>query len=196
MKLNQQLFWLAIASISTVPLLSQKALSQECPFDSYMIIGGRCHDMTSKKAPQTIPENTYSYPYVNNKVQDLSSQGIKKECSDFSYQETAQRFFELHPEHQHLDSDRDGYACDDLIRRSNNILTPAIWRTLVYENRQRKKITENVESLSYQEVTRIIGFPPNASRGSRVIWEDPINNMTIKIVFRDGKILEMKGTGF
>lgn len=131
-----------------------------------------------------------------NEVNNITYESLRKECSDFKYQETAQQHFERYPEQKHLDSDRDGYACDNLTRLDSKILTPAIWRELVDENIQRKQSTKNQESLSYSEVVRIIGFSPNNSSGSRRVWEDPINNMAIKILFRDQQILEMSGSGF
>ncbi len=203
MKFNKYLFLLATVSISALPIFSQKALSQECPFDSYIIVGGRCHNMTVEKSPPTVHTTIYHDPYASNEVRDFTSQSQKKECRDFEYQETAQRHFDRYPEQKHLDSDyaarsldRDGYACDNLTRLDDDILTPAIWNELLSKNIHRKQSTKNVESLSRSEVIDIIGFYPNASKGSRTIWSDPINNMSIQIRFHEGKIMDMKGIGF
>jgi|GEM_PF-3994144 len=198
MKLNRHLLLLATIStfIFALPRFSQKALAKECPFDSYIVIGDQCHNMTSQKFTPTVHKTIYTYPDINSKFDHFNSQSLSKECSDFGYQESAQRHFENYPEHKHLDSDRDGYACDHLIRLSNDVLNTEIWRKLVYENIQRKNSTTNKESLSYFEVMRIIGFPPNASTRSRTVWEDPINNMAIKIRFHDKKIMDMRGIGF
>ncbi len=95
-----------------------------------------------------------------------------------------------------MDSDRDGYACDHLTRINRDILTVAIWQELLAENIARKNATKNKEALTYNEVVRIIGFSPNASRNGRIIWEDPINNMAIKIRFHHQQISDMKGIGF
>ena len=193
MKFNKYLL-LATISISAFPSFSQKALSQECPFDSYMIIGGKCHNMTQEKSPPTLHKTIYRDSYRSNDGDFALTQ--KKECRDFQFQESAQRYFNRNREQKHLDSDRDGYACDELTRFDKDILTSRIWQELVHQNLQRKKLTKNAESLSYAEVVRIIGFSPNASKGSRTIWEDPINNMAIKIRFHQGQIMDMKSIGF
>lgn len=102
-----------------------------------------------------------------------------------------------YPEQKHLDSDHDGYACDNLTTlRHYDILTFAIWQELVNENIHRKQSSENKRSLTYSEVVSIIGFSPNAKRGNRTIWSDPVNNMSIEIRFHKGKIMDMKGVGF
>lgn len=196
MKFNKHFMLLAIASILAVPFSSKKALSLECPFDSYIIIGGKCHNMTQEKSAPTVQNTNYRYSYANNELNEITSQSPKKECSDFAYQESAQSYFDFYPEHKHLDSDLDGYACDNLTRLNDDILTPAIWRELVYKNIQRKQSTKNQQSLSFSEVVSIIGFYPNAKKGSRTIWEDPINNMSIQISFHKGEVVDMKGIGF
>ena len=198
MKLDRHLFLLATTSAYAFALLnfSQKVLAKECPFDSYIIIDRKCHDMTPEKPTPTVHKTVDTYSDTSSKFSDLTSGSLSKECSDFKYQESAQRHFENYPEHKHLDNDRDGYACDHLSRLSNDALTVEIWRKLLYENVQRKNSTQNKESLSYSEVMSIIGFPPNASTSSRTVWEDSINNMAIKIRFHDGKIVYMKGIGF
>ena len=195
MKFNKYLL-LATILISAFPFLSQKALSQECPFDSYMIINGKCYDMSQEKekSPLTSHKTIYYDSYRSNTENFARTQ--KKECSDFTYQESAQRYFDRNREEKHLDSDRDGYACDNLNRLSNDILTSAIWKELLNSNIKKRQSTKNTESLSYSEVIDIIGFYPNASKGSRTIWEDPINNMAIKIRFHQGQIMDMKGVGF
>lgn len=88
MKIYQCLFLL----LTSLFLLSSKeALSQECPFDSYIIISGKCHNMTQEKIPSAVHKTIDRYPYGNNEAEanDFTSQSLKKECSDFKYQETA-----------------------------------------------------------------------------------------------------------
>ena len=193
MKFNKYLL-LTTISISAFPSFSQKALSQECPFDSYMIIGGKCHNMTQEKSPPTLHKTIYRDSYRSNDGDFALTQ--KKECRDFQSQESAQRYFDRNREEKHLDGDRDGYVCDELTRFDKNILTSGIWQELLSSNIRRRQSTKNKKSLFYSEVIDIIGFSPNASKGSRTIWEDPINNMAIKIRFYEGQIVDMKGIGF
>jgi hypothetical protein len=75
--------------IYTVIFSSQKVLSQVCPFDSYIIIKDKCHDMTPKKSQPTFHQTTYSYPYQSEEINNVTSVIEKKECSDFKYQRTA-----------------------------------------------------------------------------------------------------------
>lgn len=196
MKFNKYLFLLVTTSISALPIFAQKALSQECPFDSYIIVGGKCHNMTVEKKLPTVQKTIYRDPYPSSEVEDFTYQNQKKECRDFKYQETAQRHFDRYPEQKHLDNDRDGYACDSLTRLDDDILTPAIWDELLSRNIRKKQSSKNKQSLTYSEVVSIIGFYPNSNRGSRTIWEDPINNMSIQIRFHEGQIMDMKGIGF
>ncbi|MCC0179067.1 excalibur calcium-binding domain-containing protein [Waterburya agarophytonicola K14] len=152
--------------------------------------------MTVEKSLPTVHTTIYHDPDVSNEVNDFSYQSSKKECRDFKYQETAQHYLDLYPEHKHLDSDRDGYACNNLTRLNGDILTPAIWNELLSRNIHKKQSSKKRESLTYSEVIEIVGFYPNANKGSRTIWSDPINNMSIQIRFHEGKIMDMKGIGF
>ena len=104
MKFNKYLP-LAIISIFVFPDLTQKALALECPFDSYMIIGGKCHNMTQEKSPPTVHKTIYRDSYKSNE-EDFAFESLKKECRDFAYQESAQYYFDRNPEQKHLDSDR------------------------------------------------------------------------------------------
>ena len=56
----------------------------------------------------------------------------KKTCLDFQYQDQAQRYFDVHSEYKSkFDLDNDGYVCENLTRRDENILTMKIWQTLL-----------------------------------------------------------------
>lgn len=195
---KRSLILLTIVQITGHYFFSKEPVSaSNCPFDSYMIINGKCHDMTQeqKNVSSETPQNDYSNPNLQYEYRE-SIVPIVKQCNDFEYQESAQRYFKIHPEHQYLDIDSDGYACDNLPRIKNNLLTSAIWNNLIYENRQKKLSTNNERSLNYQEVVGIIGFYPNASKGNKIIWEDPINSKVIKIRFHNNEIADMKGSGF
>ena len=195
---------LATVSISALPIFSEKALSQECPFDSYIIVGGRCHNMTVKKALRQYTRPFITIPTQVMRLEILLLKVKKKNAEILNIKKPHKGTLIAIPNKdiwiaitlRVAKSDRDGYACDNLTRLDDDILTPAIWNELLSKNIHRKQSTKNVESLSRSEVIDIIGFYPNASKGSRTIWSDPINNMSIQIRFHEGKIMDMKGIGF
>ena len=180
-----------------VSFLFDSASASTCPFDSYLIIDGVCHDATKEPNDLTLEKvkRTYRYSSLDMEYHAPIPLTIKK-CSDFDYQETAQRHFEYHPENKNLDIDGDGYACENLKRRSEDLLTRKTWNYLVYRNRQSKLESNNKSSLSYQQVLNIIGFYPNKYTGNKIIWSEPIDRQKIEIVFYQDRIVEMKGTGF
>ena len=71
MKFNKYLFLLSTTSISALPIFPQKALSQECPFDSYIIVGGKCHNMTVEKSPSTVHKSIYHDSYTTIAVVEV-----------------------------------------------------------------------------------------------------------------------------
>ena len=197
MKLIKYISFLAILTVFTTIHFPKEVSAEECPFDSYIIIGGQCHNLTEETSTPTVYKTVYRSYDSQNEVDDLTNASSTKKCSDFKYQEYAQAYFDKYlEENKAMDIDRDGYACDHLTRINRDILTVAIWHELLNENIARKSATKNKEALTYNEVIRIIGFPPNASRNGRIIWEDPINNMAIKIRFHRQQIYDMKGIGF
>lgn len=176
----------------------------ECPFESYLIINGKCINLhkESNTNTNTVQRTTYEYRSRNETGQVRSS--TTKICQDFSYQHEAQNYFDKYPDSKiKFDSDNDGFVCENLKRKSGNILTLKIWQTLLYENRQRKLQYNNKRSLTFNEVNNIIGFDPNPKlKNRRHIWEDPMNGKRIEVLFFKNKIsgkneiLEMRGVRF
>lgn len=186
-------------TINSILLFSLKsAWSLDCPFDSYIIMNGKCINLNqqSNTNSNNVPRRIDSY---NSKEKPVAVDSIsKKTCRDFQYQYQAQRYFDLNSEYKSkFDLDNDGYVCENLTRIRGNILTMKIWQTLKYENRQRKRDSENKHALTFTQVNRIIGFAPNPKKERRRhVWEDPISNKRIEIRFFEGEIKDMKGMGF
>ena len=115
--------------------LSQKALAKECPFDSYMLIGGKCHDLGLSEPKVNVHPSVYqTYDYEENGRESITVEHKTMTCSDFKYQESAQDYLERNPDNRTLDNDGDGYACEHLTRISREILTTSIWNELLSEN--------------------------------------------------------------
>lgn len=187
-------------------ILPKVSHALECPFDSYLIINGKCinlhQESNTNTNSNTVQRTTYEYRSRNETEQVKTS--AQKVCQDFSYQREAQNYFNRYPDSKKkLDSDNDGFVCENLTRKYGNILTMDIWQTLLYESRQRKLETNNKRSLTFDEVNNIIGFDPNPKlKNRRTVWEDPMNGKRIEIRFFKNKIsgkdeiLEMRGIRF
>ena len=181
-------------TISSGFLLFPKiSLALECPFDSYLIINGQCVNLKQESNTNTVRRTIPKYSSTNEP--DERKVSATKICKDFDYQEEAQRYFDNYSESKRkFDSDNDGYVCENLTRRSRNILTREIWQELLYENRQRKIATKNEHSLTLSEVNRIIGFSPNRKlNNGRYVWEDPMTGRRIEVRFFKNEISNMKG---
>ena len=177
-------------------ILPKVSHALECPFDSYLIINGKCINLDKESNTNTVHRTTYEYRARTETRQVRSS--ATKICQDFSYQREAQNYFDRYPDSKRkFDSDNDGFVCENLKRKYGNILTLKIWQTRLYENRQRKLETNNKRSLTFNEVYNIIGFSPNPTlKNRRTVWEDPMNGKRIEILFFENEILEMRGVRF
>lgn len=186
--------------ISLVSLFfSNNSLASECDFDSYIILNGKCINLNKESSTSTNTSTVHRTIYRYNSPNEIDNMKtlLTKDCNDFDYQEFAQRYFDKHPEAQDiLDTDKDGYACENLKRLKGGVLSLKIWNNLKYENLQRKLATSNKKSLSFSEVNNIIGFSPTSIKYGKTIWSDPMNNMKITIRFHQEYIMDMKGTGF
>ncbi|MEL6437945.1 MAG: hypothetical protein AAFQ80_01640 [Cyanobacteria bacterium J06621_8] len=179
-------------------LFPKAAWSLECPFNSYIILDGKCIKLSQESNTNTNTVHKTNYRYNSENNNRAADNLPKKTCKDFEYQHTAQSYFDINSEHKSkFDLDNDGYVCEKLARVRGNILTIKIWQTLMYENRQRKIDTDNKKSLTLSEVNSIIGFSPKQKKATgRHVWEDPISNKRIEIKFYEDQIKTMKSVGF
>lgn len=188
--------------------LYKVTLAQECPYDSYAIIGNNCIDLNDLAGSSKRPTKRLQNRVQNGRELDFSSNTTNlalednTSCSEFNYQDEAQDYMLKRRAYQ-LDYDANGIACEHLIFRKYGYLSEEDWRVLKEENfyRNDPRSFGHENPLTLSEVQSILGFSGKSKQASgrtfKWIWIDIVNpKRQIEANFVDAQMTEFKGRGF
>ena len=200
MQLFSRLFYLA--SIQAMGLgyaiAAKPVVAQSCPYESYIIIDGKCHKFSSipqVKQPKT--EATQAEESVFDTYTSYDPNA--KTCSDFDYHHQAQKYHDRNPE-SNLDRDEDGIACEYSFSNKFGYLNCQKYEAVKHEFYRRKQEQtfgfKDGIGMSITEVQGIIGFQGEYVGNGTWVWAnilDPREEIKIKVLANQVVRLSKKG---
>ena len=200
MQLFSKFLYLAlIQAIGVSCLLTAKpAVAQSCPYESYVIIDGKCHQFSS------IPEKQPKIKTVRQEESIFdtytSYDPNAKTCSDFDYQDEAQDYYNKYSDNG-LDYDDDGIACEHLSWRKYGYLNRSTYEAVKHEYYRRKQEQtfgfKDKVGMSISEVQSIIGFQGEYIDNGTWVWANILNpREEIKVKVLGNQIVKLSKKGF
>ena len=196
MQLFSGLFYLA--SIQAMGLgyaiAAKPAVAQSCPYQSYIIINGKCHKFSS------IPQVKQPKIEKNIQAEESMFDPNAKTCSDFDYQHKAQNYYERNFQ-SNLDRDGDGIACEQMFRHKYGYLDRSTYGKVKREYYRRKQeqtfgLKDDI-GMSITEVQSIIGFQGEYVGNGTWIWANILNpREEIKVKVLGNQIVKLSKKGF
>lgn len=201
MQLFSRFFY--VTMIQTVGLGSaialQPAVAQSCPYESYMIINGKCHEFSSipqVKQPKvkTIRAEESTLDSYNNYNPNA------KTCSDFNFQDEAQDYAMKHS-NSGLKEEGDSIVCGYLPWRKYGYLNKYSYQEVKNEYYRRKQeqtfgFKDHI-TMSISEVQSIIGFEGQYQGNGTWVWGNILNpREEIKIKVLNNQIVRLSKKGF
>ena len=200
MQLFSKLFYLAlIQTIGVSYLLTAKpAVAQSCPYQSYVIIDGKCHQFSSipKKQPKTETVRQEESTFDTYNSYDPNA----KTCSDFDYHHEAQKYHNRNPK-SGLDRDEDGIACEYSFSSKFGYFDRSTYEEVKHEYYRRKQEQtfgfKNKVGMSIGEVQGIIGFQGEYIGNGTWVWANILNpREEIKVKVLANQIVKLSKKGF
>ena len=180
-------------------IAAKPAVAQSCPYESYIIINGKCHEFSS--IPQ-VKQPKIKTTQVEESAFDTytSYDPNAKTCSDFDYQHEAQKYHDRNSQ-SNLDRDSDGIACEHLFWRKYGYLDRSTYEEVKHEYYHRKQeqtfgFKDNI-GISIAEVQSIIGFQGEYIGNGTWVWANILNpKQEIKVKVLANQIVRLSKKGF
>ena len=184
-------------------IVAKPVVAQSCPYKSYIIIDGKCHEFSSipKKQPKIETfrqeESTFdTYTSYDPRGNDPNA----KTCSDFDYHHEAQKYHDRNPE-SNLDRDENGIACEYSFSSKFGYLTHKKYEAVKHEYYRRKQANtfgfKSGIGMSISEVQNIIGFQGEYVGNGTWVWANTLNPQEeIKVKVLANQIIKLSKKGF
>ena len=201
MKLSSRFLYLAL--IQAVGLgyttAAKPAIAQSCPYESYIIIDGKCHQFSS--IPKVKQPKIKTVLAEESMLDTYSYNPNAKTCSDFNYQDEAQDYHNKHSDSE-LDDDNDGIVCRySLPLRKYGYLYKSSYQEVKNEYYRRKQartfgFRDDIE-MTIDEVQSIIGFRGMDLGNGTWVWGNILNpREEIKVKVLGNQVVKLSKKGF
>lgn len=196
--ISSRFLYLALIQVGLGYAIAAKpAIAQSCPYTSYIIIDGKCHQFSSIpiKQPKT---KTVPAAELNDAYNSYNPNA--KTCSDFDYQDEAQDYHNKYSDSR-LDGDNDGIVCEYLPWRKYGYLNKSSYEEVKHEYYRRKQartfgFRDDIE-MTIEEVQSIIGFNGKYLGNGTWVWGNIRNpREEIKVKVLGNQIVKLSKKGF
>ena len=201
MQLFSRLFYLTLIQAMGLgyAIAAKPAVVQNCPYESYIIIDGKCHKFSS--IPQVKQPKIKTTQAVESMFDTYTSYDPNaKICSDFDYHHQAQKYHDRNPE-SNLDRDEDGIACKYSFSSKFGYLDRSTYEEVKQEYYRRKQEQtfgfKDKVGMSISEVQGIIGFQGEYISNGTWVWAniiDPREQIKVKVL--GNQIVKLSKKGF
>ena len=198
--ISSRFLYLALIQVGLGYAIAAKpAVAQNCPYASYIIIDGKCHQLSSipkVKQPkiQTVPAEELNDAYN-------SYNPNAKTCSVFEYQDEAQDYHNKYSD-SGLDDDNDGVVCEYLLPLGKyGYLDKSSYEEVKHEYYRRKQartfgFRDDIE-MTINDVRDIIGFDGKYLGNGTWVWGNIFNpRQEIKVKVLGNQIVKLSKKGF
>lgn len=198
--ISSKFLYLALIQIGLGCAIAAKpTIAQSCPYASYIIIDGKCHQLSSIPIKQPKIKIT---PSEESELDAYNSYNPNaRTCSDFEYQDEAQDYHNKYSD-SGLDNDNDGVVCEYLLPLGKyGYLDKSSYQEVKHEYYRRKQertfgFRDDIE-MTIKEVQDIIGFDGEYLGNGTWVWGNILNpREEIKVKVLGNQIVKLSKKGF
>ena len=201
MKFSSRFLYLALIQAVGLgyAIAAKPAIAQNCPYESYIIIDGKCHRFSS--IPKVKQPKIKTVPTEESKLDAYNSYNPNaKTCSDFDYQDEAQDYHNKYSDSE-LDDDNDDVVCEYLLWRKYGYLDKSSYEEVKNEYYRRKQeqtfgFKDHI-TMTIDDVQSIIGFEGKYLGNGTWVWGNILNpRQEIKVKVLGNQIVKLSKKGF